>query len=167
PPTIYPGTPEPTAFDEKDPGFVAVTFINRQRRATVRPERVAHWTWEEVRVRTIGELRELARRTDLTDRVLRLHVEMRVSAPEYEEAEHLLEDLAGTTARHGRVGILELDRQGLELETTSIDTFCTDLPDVLQATVGRLKVAADDPLRRAVAQRALFHLYRESRRKAS
>ena len=166
PPTIYPGTPEPTAFDEKAAGCVAVTFISRQRRATVRPERVAHWTWEEARLTTIAELRELARRTDLTDRVLRLHVEMRVTAPEYEEAERLLEDLAGTTARHGRVGILELDRQGLQLETASIDTFCTDLPDVLKATVSRLKVTAEDPLQRIVAERALFHLYRESRKKA-
>ena len=34
PPTIYPGAPEATAFDEKDPGCVAVVFINRQRMAT-------------------------------------------------------------------------------------------------------------------------------------
>ena len=59
PPTIYPGTPEPTAFDEKAAGCVAVTFISRQRRATVRPERVAHWTWEEAHLTTIAELRHL------------------------------------------------------------------------------------------------------------
>ena len=41
PPTIYPGAPEPTAFDEQEPGHVAVVFINRRRVATVRPERVA------------------------------------------------------------------------------------------------------------------------------
>jgi DNA repair exonuclease SbcCD nuclease subunit len=167
PPTIYPGTPEPTAFDERDPGNVAVTFISRQRKATVRSERVARWTWEEAHVTTLGQLRDLARRTDLTDRVLRLRVEMRVTAPEYEEAERLIEDLAGTTARHGRVGVLDLDRQALALETGSIDTFCNDLPDVLKATVSRLKLKAEDPLQRVVAERALFHLYRESRKKAS
>jgi len=167
PPTVYPGTPEPTAFDEKQPGCVAVTFINRQRRATVKAERVAHWTWEEAHATTMGALRELVRRPDLADRVLRLRVEMRVAAPEYEEAERLLEDLTGTAARYGRAGVLELDRRGLELETSSIDTFCADLPDVLRATVGRLKLAAADPAQRTVAERALYHLYRESRKKAS
>ena len=78
PPTIYPGAPEATAFDEKDPGCVAVVFINRQRVATVRPERVARWTWEECTVTSIDELRALVRRTDLADRVLRLHVNMKV-----------------------------------------------------------------------------------------
>ncbi|HYV45123.1 MAG TPA: DNA repair exonuclease [Myxococcaceae bacterium] len=167
PPTVYPGTPEPTAFDEKQPGCVAVTFINRQRRATVKAERVAHWTWEEAHATTMGALRELVRRPDLADRVLRLRVEMRVAAPEYEEAERLIEDLTGTAARYGRAGVLELDRRGLELETSSIDTFCADLPDVLRATVGRLKLAAADPTQRTVAERALYHLYRESRKKAS
>jgi DNA repair exonuclease SbcCD nuclease subunit len=167
PPTIYPGAPEPTAFDEKDPGSVAVVFMNRQRRATVKPERVAHWTWEEAQVESLAELRQLAKRGNLADRVVRLRVEMRVTAPEYEEAERLLEDLAGTAARHGRVGVLELDRQGLELETSNIDQFCTDLPDVLQSAVRRLKDVANDPERRPAAERALFHLYRTTRKKAS
>jgi hypothetical protein len=47
PPTIYPGAPEQTAFDEKDAGSVALVFFDRRRRAMVRPERVARWTWEE------------------------------------------------------------------------------------------------------------------------
>jgi DNA repair exonuclease SbcCD nuclease subunit len=167
PPTIYPGAPEPTAFDEKDPGAVAVVLIDRQRRATVKPERVARWTWEEKHVATMGELRQLARRTDLENRVLRLHVEMRVSAPDYEEAEGLLEELEGTSARHARVGVLDLDRQGLELETSDVEDYCVDLPDVLRSAVGRLKLAAEDPQNRRVAQRALFHLYRVSRKRAS
>lgn len=164
PPTIYPGAPEPTAFDEKEPGSVAVVFINRQRRATVRPERVARWTWEEKQVSTLAELKELARRTDLADRVLRLRVEMKATAPEYDEAERLLEDLEGTTARQGRVGVLDLDRQGLELDAGSIDAYCTDLSDVLKSAVKRLKAAAEDPEKRWTAERALFHLYRASRK---
>jgi DNA repair exonuclease SbcCD nuclease subunit len=167
PPTIYPGAPEATAFDEKEPGYVAVVFFNRQRVATVRPERVARWTWEERTVTTPADLKALGRRSDLGDRVLRLHVNMRVSAPEYDEAEILLEELQGTPARHARVGVLDLDRQGLELETSTVDQYCTDLPDVLRSTVNRLKLVAEDPAQRAVAEKALFHLYRSSKRKAS
>ena len=166
PPTIYPGAPEPTAFDERDPGNVAVVFVNRQRRAIVKPERVAHWTWEERPVNSIEELRALANRSDLGDRVLRLRVEMKVSAPEYAESERLLEDLAGTSARHGRVGVLELDRQGLALDTANISDHCGELPDVLRAAITRLKFLEEDPEQREKAQRALFHLYRVSRKKA-
>jgi DNA repair exonuclease SbcCD nuclease subunit len=167
PPTIYPGAPEPTAFDEEGPGHVAVVFINRQRRATVKKERVARWTWEEREVTTLDGLRELARRADLGDRVLRLRVEMRVSAPEYDEAERLLEELEGTPAKHGRAGVLDLDRQGLELETSNVEAYCAELPDVLKSAVRRLTTAAEDPATRLAAQRALVHLYRVSRMKAS
>jgi len=167
PPTIYPGAPEATAFDEKDPGSVAVVFINRQRVATVRQERVARWTWEERNITTLDDLRALVRRSDLDDRVLRLRVNMKVSAPDYDEAEVLLEDLQGTSARHARVGVLELDRQGLELEAATVDQYCEELPEVLRAAVTRLKIAAEDPVQRLVAERALFHLYRSSKRKAS
>lgn len=167
PPTIYPGAPEPTAFDEKDPGFVAVVLIDRQRRARVTRERVARWTWEEKRITTLDALIELEHRTDLADRVLRLRVDMQLSAPDYETAEGLLEGLEGTEARHGKVGVLDLDRSGLELDTSNVDTFCVDLPEVLQSAVRRLKTDADDPGKRAAAQRALFHLYRVSRKKAS
>jgi DNA repair exonuclease SbcCD nuclease subunit len=167
PPTVYPGTPEPTAFDEKGPGSVAVVFFDRRRLATVRSERVARWTWEEAWVRSVSDMRALARRTDLIDRVLRLRVEMRVPAREYEEMENLFEDLEGTSARHGTVGVLDLDRQGLELETADVESYCNDLPEVLRSTMRRLKALADDPVQRPVAQRALYHLYRVSRKKAS
>ena len=167
PPTIYPGAPEATAFDEKDPGSVAVVFVNRRRLATVTPERVARWTWEEMTVTTLGQLSALARRTDLGARVLRLRVEMMLQAPDYEVAQALLEELVGTPARDGKVGILDLDRQGLELDTSNIDTFCANLPEVLQSAVRRLKAAADDPDKGLAAQRALIHLCRVSRRKAS
>jgi hypothetical protein len=134
----------------------------------VQPERVAHWTWEDRAVGSLGELRQLAKRGDLGDRVVRLRVEMRVPAPEYDEAEKLLEELVGTAARQGRVGVLELDRQGLELETGNIEEYCADLPAVLQSTVQRLKaVASADPQQRAPAERALFHLYKTTRKKAS
>lgn len=167
PPTIYPGAPEPTAFDEKDAGHVAVAFINRQRRAIVNQERIARWTWEERTVTSMGDLRELARRVDLGERVLRLRVNMKITAHEYEEAERLLEDLEGTDARQGRVGVLALERQGLELDTSAIEADYADLPDVLKSTFRRLQKAAEEPDRRPAAQRAMFHLYRLSRGKAS
>lgn len=167
PPTIYPGAPEATAFDEKDAGCVAIVFINRQRVATVRQERVSHWTWEECTINTLDDLRALVRRADLGDRVLRLHISMKVSAPDYDEAEILIEELQGTAARHARAGVLELDRQGLELETATVDQYCAELPEVLRSAVNRLKTAAEDPAQRHIAERALFHLYRSSKKKAS
>lgn len=166
PATVYPGAPEPTAFDEKDAGKVAVVSFNRRRTATVRDERVATWTWEEQTVSSIAALRQLRTRGDLERRVLRLIVDMCVPAPEYEEAERLLEDLEGTPAKHGRVGVLQLHRTGLVLDSASIETYCTDLPDVLQSAVKRLSIEAQSPDREraAVAKRALYHLYRVSRK---
>jgi hypothetical protein len=108
--------------------------------ATVRPERVARWTWEECTVTSIDELRALVRRTDLADRVLRLRVNMKVPAPDYDEAEVLIEELQGTPARHARAGVLELDRNGLELEISTVDRHCGDLPDALLSAVTRLKL---------------------------
>jgi DNA repair exonuclease SbcCD nuclease subunit len=164
PPTIYPGAPEPTAFDEKDPGCVAVVLINRHRRAAVQQERVAHWTWEEAHVDSIDALRELLRREDLANRVLRLHVDMRLAAPEYEEARSLLQELEGTEARHGRVGVLDLDREKLTLDTASFATHCAELPGVLRAAIEQLTTCAEDPAQRDIAERALYHLYRMSKK---
>ncbi|MEO8179432.1 MAG: DNA repair exonuclease [Deltaproteobacteria bacterium] len=163
PPTIYPGAPEPTAFDEVDPGNVAVVLINRQRRARVERQRVAYWTWEEQQIGSLRELEALAARSDLTDRVLRLRVAMRLSARELERAEVLLQDLGGSEARQGRVGLLSLDRHGLELETSGIEEDCAELPEVLRSVVRRLKAEAEKPDQRRVGQRALHHLYRTAK----
>jgi uncharacterized small protein (DUF1192 family) len=159
PPTIYPGTPEPTAFDEQDAGHVALVFINRARKAMVQKRPVGQWKWEELTVRSIDELRLLAMRTDLAARVLRLTLDLRVSTPEYQEAELLLGKLAGSEATHARVGVLELDREKLSLDLTHIEEQSASLPAVLQATVKRLRAEADKPEQRAAAERALFHLF--------
>jgi DNA repair exonuclease SbcCD nuclease subunit len=164
PPTIYPGAPEATTYDERDPGHVAVVLMTRQREARVHKERVAFWTWEEAHVSSIDELRALVRRGDLRNRVLRLSVEMRVAAPEYEEAEHLIEELTGTQAKQGKAGILELDRSQLALDTGSVSAHCAALPAVMQAAVERLLIAAENPGEREAAERALYHLYRLSRK---
>jgi DNA repair exonuclease SbcCD nuclease subunit len=164
PPTIYPGAPEQTAFDEKDAGNVAVVLINRQRRATVQKERVGHWVWEEREVGQLSELRQLRDRSDLQQLVLRLRLDLRLPAPEYEEAQQLLDDLEGTSAKQGRVGVIDLDRRGLTLDASTVDAYCTELPGVLQSAVRQLKEAADTPDQRAraIAERALVHLYRLS-----
>lgn len=164
PPTIYPGAPEPTAFDEVDAGCMAVVLFNRQRRAIVQQERVARWTWEELRIQTLHDLRGLVRRTDLANRVVRLHVDMRLSAPEYEEAERLLQELAGGDARPGRAGVLDLEREKLQLDATTFEQYSSELPAVLQAAVAELTAAARDPSQREAAERALYHLYRTSRK---
>jgi hypothetical protein len=99
---------------------------------------------------------------------MRVKVTMRVPAPQYEEAERILQDFVGTSARQGRVGVLELYREGLELDTSDIDNHVTDLPDVLKSAVRELKEAVDkDPESRLIAQRAIFHLYTLARKKAS
>lgn len=159
PPTVYPGAPEPTAFDEVDAGHVALVFLTRARQALVQKRQVAQWTWEEVTVRSLEELRLLVRRADLTTRVLRLVLKLRVSAREYAEAEGLLEKLRGSDATHAKVGVLELDREGLVLDLASLDELAQSLPPVLRVAVKKLKAEAEDPEQRAAAERALYHLF--------
>jgi DNA repair exonuclease SbcCD nuclease subunit len=163
PPTVYPSAPEPTSFGEKDAGYVAVVFMTRRRRAIIKPERVAHWTWEETACRSLSELRALRDGADRTRHVLRLRVEMRVPANEYEEAEKILRELKGTDATHGRVGVLQLDRSGLVLDTQNIEDAFDGLPEVLRVTAQRLK-AMDVGDQAEVARRALMHLYRTARK---
>jgi hypothetical protein len=142
---------------------VALVFINRQRRAMVDKRRVAAWHWETVRAGDLGALRALAARADLSNRVVRLKVEMKLPAPEYEEAEALLEELAGTPAKHGRAGVLQLEREGLQLDVANLAPELESLPAVLQAAARRLQAAAADPDTRQAAERALFHLFRTAR----
>lgn len=169
PPTIYPGTPEQTAFDEVDAGHVALVLINRGRQALVQKRPVGFWRWEELTVRSMPELRALALRTDLANRVLRLTVELRASAAEYQEAEGILERLQGSEATHARVGVLELDRERLTLDLGSVEGLAQQLPPVLQAAVKRLRDEAQqapEPAARAAAERALFHLFTLARQPA-
>jgi hypothetical protein len=100
---------------------------------------------------------------DRTRQVLRLKVEMSIPANEYEEAEKILRELKGTEATHGRVGVLQLDRSGLELDTQNIEDVFDDLPDVLRITAQRLK-EMDSGDKAEVAKRALMHLYRTARK---
>lgn len=153
-PTVYPSSPEPTRFHEADSGFVALVFLRRSGPALVEQVRVAHWTWREERCTNVAALRRLSEE-NLTSTVLRLVLQMAVSVPEYDEVETLLRALKGTTAAHGRAGVLHVDRRRLEIATLSDEGFPADLPSVLQHAISRLRASEDQEL----AKRALVHLY--------
>jgi DNA repair exonuclease SbcCD nuclease subunit len=162
PPTIYPGAPEATAFDEKEPGHVAVVKFTKRREAQVHRVHVAAWTWEDVTVKSLAELQALRDRRDLGKRCLQLHVDMRLVPAEYERAEALLSDLQGTSAMIGRAGILVLDRARMELDTTDMETLVAGWPEVLVRTAKLIKEDRDAEPR--VVQQALYKLYELSRR---
>ena len=59
-PTVYPGAPEPTTFDDAGAGSVAlVALFRRGLRPRVDAEPVAFWRWIDVRCRDMNELRNL------------------------------------------------------------------------------------------------------------
>jgi DNA repair exonuclease SbcCD nuclease subunit len=164
PPTIYPGAPEPTAFDEADAGHVAIGFVTRSRDIRVQKERVAAWTWEAIAVKSFNDLSKLRDRQDLHNRVLQLDLDMYLPATEYEAAQRILKEFVGTSAVHARVGVLELAGAGLTLDTSNIDAALQDLPDVLRAAVQRLKEAETQAENPEVPRRALYELYRLTRK---
>jgi DNA repair exonuclease SbcCD nuclease subunit len=162
-PTVYPSAPEPTTFGEPDAGHVAVVFFPRKRRRPiVRKERVARYRWEERTIHDMPSLRQIGSVEDLQRCVLRVVLDMRVSAAEYDEALAILRRLRGTHSVHGRVAVLQADTSALRLDTSSIHTELADLPEVLRKTAARLREleASGDG---EVARRALFHLYRLAR----
>jgi DNA repair exonuclease SbcCD nuclease subunit len=163
-PTVYPGAPEATSFDEADAGCVAlVALFRRGLRPRVDAERVAFWRWLDVRCRDMIQLRDLLTRRDLDRRVVRLHLDMNVSLSEESEVERILRDLQGTDATHGRVGVLVVDKAGLRLQAGSGGAFSDELPPVLKDTVARLDrlvAEAADDFEKTKATRALAHLYK-------
>lgn len=163
-PTVYPGAPEPTCFDEPGAGKVAVVAMFRHGlRPRVEEAPVAAWTWIDVRCRDMKELRELLTRKELERYVVRLHLDMTVTLAEESELNRILADLKGSEATHGRAGILIEDRTQLCVQADSVDAFPADLPPVLQDTVARLTrivTEATDEAERGKANRALSHLYR-------
>lgn len=167
-PTVYPGAPEPTHFGEKRPGHAVLVYLpaDRRRRALVREEPVAHWTWEVVTCTSLEELRALAAR-DLSGHVLRLSLDMSVSPEGLTEVERLLTDLEGTSAAHGKVGVLQLDRSRLRLDTGNLESTFDSAPDVLKAVAARLRARelelGADTEQAEIARRALYQLYRLTR----
>ena len=163
-PTVYPGAPEPTSFDDAGAGRVAlVALFRRGLRPRVDAEPVAFWRWIDVRCRDMNELRNLLTTPDLDRHVVRLHLDMTVSLSEESEVERILRDLRGTDATHGRVGVLVEDLANLRLQVGSGDAFPEDLPPVLKDTVARLDrlvAEAIDESEKSRATRALAHLYK-------
>jgi DNA repair exonuclease SbcCD nuclease subunit len=159
-PTVYPGAPEPTKFGELEAGRVALVFFSRRnRRPLVRSEKVAYWSWQAHRCADLAALRRL-RDDDLARTVLRLELQMRLSAAEYEEAQTIVRDLAGTNATHGRAGVLQLDSAGLELDARGLAGALDELPESLRAAAARLAERAEAGEDAEVARRALWHLVR-------
>ena len=164
-PTIYPGAPEATNFGERDTGNVAVVFfpLDRRRRPLVRKETVGSWRWRDETCNSMSQLRLLAEESDLAKTVLRLKLDMTVPLADYDEAERILASLGGSLAATPRVGVLNVDRQGLRMLTDeAIAEFNANMPTVLRATAERLQAMAQagDPLQKEQAERALHHLYR-------
>jgi DNA repair exonuclease SbcCD nuclease subunit len=163
-PTVYPGAPEPTSFDDTGAGRVALVALFRHGlRPRVDPEPVAFWRWIDVRCRNLNDLRRLLTTPDLDRHVVRLHLDMTVSLSEESEVKRILRDLRGTEATHARVGVLVEDLANLRLQVGSGDAFPDDLPPVLKETVARLdRLIADatDEFEKSRATRALSHLYK-------
>jgi DNA repair exonuclease SbcCD nuclease subunit len=163
-PTVYPGTPEPTGFDEPQAGRVAVVALFRHGvRPRVSAEPVGIWKWSDVHCRSLNELRNLLTMPDLERHVIRVHLEMSVTVAEESEIERILRELQGTDAAHGRAGVLLVDRTNFHLERGSGGAFPANLPPVIADTIARLdQMAADtlDETERANATRALAHLYK-------
>jgi DNA repair exonuclease SbcCD nuclease subunit len=163
-PTVYPGAPEPTSFDEPGAGSVAIVALFRHGlRPRVVAESVAFWRWLDRRCRDIDELRALLTTRDLDRHVVRLHLDMTVTVAEESEVERIVRDLQGTEATHGRAGVLLVDRTNLRLHPGSNGVFPDDLPPVVQDTIARLDrliVDASDEAQRSRATRALAHLYK-------
>lgn len=164
-PTVYPGTPEPTHFGEKQPGYAAVVYFpkDRRRRALVRQEPVAHYLWEVLTVTSLEELRAQGSR-DLSRHVLRLVLDMSVGVEELAEVDRLLAELGGTAAAHGKVGVLQVDRAGLRLDTQGVESALEGAPAVIQEVAARLTALEREHGRESergeIARRALYQLYR-------
>ncbi|HEY6347543.1 MAG TPA: metallophosphoesterase [Bryobacteraceae bacterium] len=138
-PTVYPGTPEPTTFDEMDAGSAAIIFFPRHRRMPlIHKERVARWKWMDKRCSSMEELEDL-RGQDLKDCVLRLTLAMEVSVSERARVDEILEELKGNEARVGRAGVLCENLDELQVSVRDAGDFHRDLPDVLNAAIANLR----------------------------
>ena len=163
-PTVYPGAPEPTNFDEPRAGSVALVALFRHgMRPRVEAEPVGFWRWLDVRCHDMNQLRTLLTTPDLDRQVVRLRFDMSVSLSEENEVERILRELQGTEAAHGRAGILLVDKADLRLQPGSDGIFPEDLPPVVRDTIARLDrliEEADDDGEKLRATRALGHLYK-------
>ena len=150
-PIIYPGAPEPTSFSDVDAGYVVVATF---RKSGVRPQifrqRVSTWHWRDETVTSVGQLRTLASE-DLIQTLLRVCLDMEVSAAEEKEVDNLIAQLKGTLATTGRAGALVLDRRKLRSLPPTVEEL-GGLPDTLAHVARSLSQEAptSDEARRAL-----------------
>jgi hypothetical protein len=114
-----------------------------------------------VKCRDLNELRNLLTRPDLERHVVKLHLDMVVSVAEESEVDRIINELQGTDAAHGRVGVLLLDRENFRLEPGTAEAFPETLPSVIKDTLARLYhliEGAGDEGEKLRATRALRHL---------
>jgi DNA repair exonuclease SbcCD nuclease subunit len=157
-PIVYPSAPEPTSFNEQDAGYVALVWFTRHgRRPQIQRERVARWTWRQVTVCSMAELRALAAE-DLVSTVLRLKLDLAISLGELKEVEAILSSLRGTEATNARTGAFVCepkDPSSLVVDPGDIDV--QGLPDSVRGTAARLSEEAKND---QTAKRALIILQR-------
>jgi DNA repair exonuclease SbcCD nuclease subunit len=159
---VSPGTPEPTDFEERDAGQVAVVVIKPTGEVVVHPQRVAAWTWDVSTVTSMAGLRSLLSRTDWANRVLRLVLDLRVDPKALGEIEGALLRLQGSETQAGMAHVLEVDRERLGLDKATVEQAIESLPGALRVAAGTLKRTAETaelPNERAAAERALVHLF--------
>jgi DNA repair exonuclease SbcCD nuclease subunit len=161
-PTVYPGTPEATTFDEQDAGFVAIVLFPRQGRPPiVQKQAVSRWRWRDERCTSLADL-EALRHQDLKECVLRLTLQMEVTISERARVDDILQELKGNEAVCGKVGVLHVDTAGLEVNVHDASNFGGGLPEVLRSVVARLKEQASEPDGK-VARQAMVLLHRTLR----
>jgi len=161
PPVVYPGAPEPTSFDEVDPGHVVLVCLSRTRgRPLLRKLPVARWRWREETIRDLPALRALATE-DLRFTVLRLAFDLDIDLRERDEVQQILDDLGGTDAKRARAGVIDVDVAGIRLRITSLaGAFPPNLPPVLQTAINNLQglAGSTEPTTARHARIALYKL---------
>lgn len=156
-PVVYPGAPEPTKFGEQGAGFAAVVYFRRSgKKPSIEQTPVGKWNWRDKKVTSLAELRQLRDERDLQKCVMRLTLDFEVSLKECDEVDGILNDLKGTNAAHGRVGVMQVDRSHLVQAVPTASEFDDEMPDILKTVVQRLQENTENP---EVAKRAMLHLY--------
>ncbi len=161
PPMVYPSTPEPTRFGEKDAGNVAVVLIKRSRKVRLEKVPVATWKWRKETIDDLDALRRLAEE-NLKSTALDLTVKGFYTPDSYREAEGLLEAMRGNEASDGAAGAFRCDVTGMHLDPRNIEELFAEQPEEIQRAARDLQRKADQETGTdaEVAEQALLELCR-------
>ncbi len=156
PPMIYPSSPEPGTFGETEAGFAALVLFHRRPRApSVLKERVAQWRWRQETCKSVDAVRDLMREPNLQKTVLRLTLDLKGTVRELDELETILREMKGTNVSHGRVAVLQLQRDRTEVDLANVEDAVAGMPEVLRTVVDRLRQQEGE-----LSARAIRHLYK-------